>query len=255
MSQDIHADSHAPQNDKPEAASLTETSPALRRLDNFWYHYKWTVIVAVFFISVAIVCVVQLVTRPQYDTTLAIATPYRPSSEEYNDLEALLVRLCPDDFNDDGEKKINIMVYEFYSDSDIENAKNEYEDESDRFQINLQYNRDQYNQFNNYTMTGETSVYIVSPTLYERLLTNSRLQPLTALYPEGELPAGARDDGYGIDLAATDFYQYNPAAKVIPDDAILCLHSPLVSGKSSDEKAYENEKAFFHALADFRVKE
>ncbi len=252
-------------DDKLEAVSLTETSPTLKKLDNFWYHYKWTVIVVTFFVTVAVIGTVQFFSRPNYDTSVAVATHYRMNSEEYADFEALLLRICPEDFNGDGEKQVNIVIYQFYSEEEIEAAREEYakpnaEGETDRFQINGAYNKSEFDGFNRYTLTGETSVYIVSPALYERLTEGEdaskyRLVPLAELYPDGNLPAGAREDGYGINLKDTDFYKYSPAAQVLPDTAILCLHRPTVSGKSSDEAAYENEKAFFHAIADYRVEE
>ncbi len=239
--------------EKLEAASLTETSTAMRKLDNFWYHYKWTVIVVTFFVAVAIVCVVQLVTRPKYDSTLVIGTHYRMNREEHTRFEALLEQLLPEDYDGNGEKSVNVIVYEYYSEREIAAEEERLEAETDRFSINLQYNKSEYDGFNSYTLTGQSSVYIVSPALYSRLAEGERLLPLSELYPDGEFPAGVREDGLGIDLKMTDFYKYNSAASVLPDTAILCFHRPTVSGNSSNEKTYEQEKQFFHALADFKV--
>ncbi len=243
-----------PQNeDKLEAASLTETSTAMRKLDNFWYHYKWTVIVVTFFVAVGIICLVQMLTRPKYDTSLAMATHYRMNTEEYAKFEALLEQLLPEDFDGNGEKNVNIVIYQYYSEAEIAAEEERMEAESDRFAINLQYNKSEYDGFNSYTLTGESSVYIISPELYRRLYEGERLLPLSEIYPDGGLPAGAREDGFGIDLKKTDFYKYNSAASVIPDTAILCFHRPTIGGKSSKEGVYEQEKIFFRALADFRV--
>lgn len=250
--------SPTPQDDKPEAVSLTETSTAIRKLDNFWYHYKWPVIVTVFFAAVLVIGVVQFFTRPQYDSFITIATHYRMNSAEYADFEALITNVLPEDFDGNGEKSINIIIYQYYSEEEIEEARAEYArpneyGETDRFQINLQYNSTEYKNFNDHTITGETSVYIISPALYQRLLENDRLMPLAELYPDGELPEGARSDGVGINLKSTDFYRYNAAAQVIPDTAILCLHRPTVGGRSSNKTTYEHEKEFFRAIADYQV--
>ena len=51
-------------------------------LENFWYHYKWTVIVVAFFVAVAVVGIVQMVNRPQYDTSVCLASPYKMNKEE-----------------------------------------------------------------------------------------------------------------------------------------------------------------------------
>lgn len=249
------------ENDKMEAGDITAASPVLRWLDNFWYHYKWTVIVVAFFVTVAIVCTVQLVNRPDYDTSMVFGSTYRMNNEERADLEDLLVRICPEDFNDDGEKLVNLVVYQVYSEEEYESEAKAYaavtneNGETDAFQINRKYNSDEYKNFSNYTMTGETSVYILSPYLYNILMEADRLKPLSEIYTDGDLPEGAMADGFGIALSETDFYKYNPAARVIPDNAIICLHRPTLAGRSKDANLYAEDVAFFRAIADLEVKE
>ncbi len=249
-----------PAEDKLEATEVTVTSPLLKKLDNFWYHYKWTVIVVTFFATVLIVCLVQCGSRPEYDTSIVVATSYRMNSEEHGAFEDLMTRLIPADFNGDGKRLINIMTFEYYSEAEIAEKEEEYarpdaEGETDRFQINGAYNKAEFDNFNQYTLTGESSVYIVSPALYERLRESDRLLPLADIYGGDPLPAGARADGCGIDLDATDLYTYNPGIQPIPEDSILCLLRPTVSGKSSSKADYENEKKFFRALADLSVED
>ena len=78
---------------------------------------------------------------------------------------------------------------------------------------------------------------------------------LFEVYTDGTLPAGALSDGFGIALKDTDFYKYNPAAQVYPENAILCLHKPTLAGRSKNEARYAEDVAFFKAIADFEVKE
>ncbi len=241
-------------SDKLEAVSLTETSPALRWLDNFWYHYKWTVIVIVFFVSVAVIGTIQLLSRPQYDSTVVIATHYRMDTEERTALTKLLNSIC-DDFNEDGETSVNIMIYEIYSEAEYESFCDVYEAESDHFDFNRQYNMDEFNNFNQYTMTGEASIYILSPYLYETLREADRLLPLSEIYGDQSLPAGAREDGYGITLSETVFYQYNPAAQEgLTQSAILCFHRPTISGHVSEDSVLNHEKSFFCAINALTVR-
>lgn len=252
-----------PQNDsdKPEARDIMESSPALRWLDNFWYHNKWTVIVVTFFVAVLLIGIVQMVGRPKYDTSVCLASPYKMNKEERAELEKLMTRICPEDFNGNGEKLINIVEYQIYSEEEYESEADRYEamtDEEgnpDQFQINRKFNSDEYKNFSNFTMTGETSVYILSPYLYGILRDAERLKPLSEVYTDGTLPAGALPDGFGIALKDTDFYKYNPAAQVYPENAILCLHKPTISGRSKNEARYAEDMAFFKAIADFEVQE
>ena len=252
-----------PQNegDKLEAGDIVAASPALRWLDNFWYHYKWTVIVVAFFVTVAIVGIVQMVNRPSYDTSICLASPYRMNKEERAEFEKLITRICPEDFNGDGEKLLNIVEYQIFSEEEFESEADRYEEMTDengnpdQFQINRKFNTDEYNNFNNFTMTGETSVYIISPYLYNILAGAGRLKPLSEIYPDGSLPAGALSDGYGITLGDTDFYKYNTAAQVYPANAIICVHKPTIAGRSKNEAKYAEDLAFFKAIVEFEVKE
>lgn len=244
----ISIDQLPPENDKLKAADLTGTSPALRWLDNFWYHYKWTVIVVAFFVSVAVIGIVQMASRPQYDSTVVIASHYRMDSEEREAMTRLLSSIC-NDYDENGESSVNIMIYEIYSQAEYDSIADVYEAQTDHFDFNRKYNSDEYNNFNQYTMTGEASIYILSPYLYEILRQADRLMPLSEIYGDEPLPPGVREDGYGIDLSETVFYQYNPAAKEgLTESAILCFHRPTVSGHSSDKSVLENEKKFFRAI-------
>ena len=104
-------------------------------------------------------------------------------------------------------------------------------------------------------MTGETSVYILSPYLYNILKSSGRLMPLSEVFVDGRLPTGAMEDGYGVALKDTDFYQYNPAAQIYPENAIICLHRPTVSGRAGKEDRYAEDKDFFMAIVNFEAKE
>lgn len=252
-----------PQNDgdKLEAGDITAASPALRWLDNFWYHYKWTVIVVTFFLAVAVVGIVQMVNRPNYDTSICLASSYRMNKEEQAEFEKLITRICPKDFNDDGQKLVNVVEYQIYSEEEFYAEAERYESmtnengEHDQFQINREFNVDEYNNFNNFTMTGETSVYILSPYLYNLLVSADRLKPLSEIYTDGELPEGAMSDGFGIALKDTDFYRYHSAAQVYPENSIICLHKPTIAGRSKNEARYAEDVAFFMAIADYEVME
>ncbi len=244
---------HEADPEKPEAGSLTETSPFMRWLDNFWYHNKWTVLIVTFFLVVGIICIAQFFTRPTYDATVLLGSSYRVNSAEYADLEKLLEKLCPDDFDGNGEVSVNILVYQVYSEEEYLAEKESLEAESEQFEINMKFNQDELKNFDFRTgMTGDCTVCILSPYLYSRLLGGDRLMPLDLIYTDGELPVGAREDERGIDLSETDFYRYNPAAHSIPENGIICIPRPTVN---TDEQAYDEALRLFCAIADFRVAE
>ena len=36
-------------------------------LENYWYHYKWATIISAFFITVAVICIVQIASKKNYN--------------------------------------------------------------------------------------------------------------------------------------------------------------------------------------------
>ena len=62
-------------------------------------------------------------------------------------------------------------------------------------------------------------------------------------------------DGYGVALKDTDFYKYNPAAQVYPENAIICVHCPTLGGRSKKDALYAEDVAFFKAIVEFEVAE
>lgn len=246
---------HGREEEKLVPAAVEETSPVMKWLDNFWYHYKWTVIVVLFFVSVITVAIVQFATAPEYDIHIVYAGYYRMDSAERARFEDTFNGICPRDFDGNGEKLVNIRDFQIYSEQEIIEEQSRYEAESDRFEINRKYNADEFNSFSNYILTGDSSVYIISPSLYENLKSANRLAPLSELYPNGNLPVGAMEDGFGIAFGETDFYRYNPSMQVLQDDLVLCILKPNLVGANSEDKTYGEAKEFFHAVADYRVKQ
>ena len=240
--------------DKLEPELITERSPFIKWLDNYWYHYKWPTIFVAFFGILAIMLTVQMITRPKYDETFLYACTYRMNAQEYQDYEQLLERVLPDDYDGNGEKSINIMSYQIYSEDEYYEAASIAEANSDSFSLNGKYNTDEFHNFSQYAMTGECSVYLLSEYLFNQLKSADRLRPVAEIYEGKELPVGVTDDGFGIRIKDTDFYIYNPAAQILPDDMVLCLLRPTVWGGSSNETNYDRSVEFFCAIADYRIK-
>lgn len=245
------------EEEKLEAGSLTENSPALRWLDNFWYHHKWKVIIATFFVIVAVVCTVQFITRPVYDSSVVIASPYQMSKAERADFEALLKTVC-EDFDENRKINVNITDYCIYvTDEEIESDEKIFSTPEDPYRVDLAANASRKSNFYNFIKTGETSVCILSRELYTELMSNSKplMKPLSEIYTDGNLPAASLKDGYGVKLAETDFYKYSPAAQFIPDDAVICVLNPVIFGRNSKGDYHARDIAFFRAIVDFAVSE
>lgn len=239
-----------------------QKSRFLSWLDNFWYHYKWHVIIGGFFAAVLLLGLFQFLDRPKYDVNFVVAGTYRMDSEQVEDYNKVLNQMLPEDFDGNGEKNVNIMAFQVYSDAElkeeISRAEAAAEAESEHFALDPQFSKyinDEMNNFTQYTMTGDCSAYLLTPHLYKSLVNENRLLPIAELYEGVELPEGVTEDGFGVYISQTHLYQYHPAMQVMPDDMILCFLRPLVWGSSSKEQNYANEKEFFTSLIDYQIKE
>lgn len=76
---------------------------------NFWYHYKWTVIVVSFLVIVGAFLIFQALTTEKYDTTVIFCTHTYFSSQQIGELEKEL----EDAFGDlNGDGKTDIAVFQ-----------------------------------------------------------------------------------------------------------------------------------------------
>ena len=95
--------------------ALKVKSPALKWLDNFWYHYKWHTIVILFVIIVGVMLILQMCSKPDYDLHVLYAGDDRISSSreggdlsEYEKMLSDLKRISPD-VDDDGERVVDFL--------------------------------------------------------------------------------------------------------------------------------------------------
>ena len=231
------------------------SNPFLKRLDNFWYHHKWKVIIITFFLIVAVVGIVQLVNKEDYDIEVTVATHTIFYTENVNSLEGTLVSLMPEDINGDGKKNVQLNLYKIYSEEELKAANEAQTDENDNpiIYADPAYNKEQISQFNSYIMTGECTVMILSEYLYYDLVGRRAedvlLKPMSEIYGD-DLPEGTMSDGYGIRLSKTGAYELDALAW-IPDDAVICIMRPFAFNKGTNEAKYEKSVEYFKSIVEF----
>lgn len=213
----------------------------LRWLDNFWYHYKWPTIGITFAFVVVLVCTLQTCSKEKQDITLLYAGPTSWTQESLAGVDRLLDEVVlPNDFDGDGEKNATLSHYLIYSEEQIKAL------DSAEYSINRQFNSEQYDTYGTYLMTGEASVCLLDPWLYEALKSADRLRNISDFYEE--MPSGSTADGFGVRLGDTALYQKYEVLQVLPEDTVICLLRQQVVGKSHDDELYANAEEMFCAL-------
>lgn len=234
--------------EKLNSDGISTSVGAVKWFDNFWYHYKWVTIGVAFALIVLVVCTVQMCSKEKEDLIMLYAGPTVLSSSEVNDVCDALEAVCPEDFDGNGQKQINLSAYYILSENQINEQASQTDENGENVYIDNSYNSDQYDTYYTYLMTGESSVLLLDPWLYERLAASDRLVSLTEAL--GYTPESAYGE-YGIRLGETALYEQYGVMKLLPEDTVICLMRPYVAGNSGNEEYYAYEKKMFEALASF----
>lgn len=220
--------------------SLTSKSKLLGKLDNFWFYYKWHVIIGAFFLIVLTIGLVQLFGRTQHDVAVSFAGPVHITPIQSADIETELSKILTDDLTGNGNKKVKFTAYSVFSEDDIKQSGGN---------VDTSQNTTNISNFGDYVSSGECSIYFVSSYRYENLKTYERLRPLNEIF-DGQLPSGITEDGYGIRLGDLPIYELD-AFKVLPEDTYLCMTKPYIYGDSSKADKYEDMTKCFKAIVNF----
>jgi len=233
-----------------------------RFFDNLWYHHKWKIIAIVFVAAVLTVVIVQCARREKTgDVTLMTAGPYGFTTDEakLRDLQNCLANYLPEDYNKDGKKSVTLVYYSIYSEEEIAAAAARTDENGNPAGegVNRSYNSEQYQQYSQHLRLGECTVLFLSPWLFgeQTSLGETTLadlsqvletRPAGAIVPEG---GDAEGSYYGVRLSETALWRDNSAVRnALPEDTILCLCRPGLSGESSKPEKYAQSVAFFKAL-------
>ena len=189
-----------------ESYDTTVTGGFSKKAENFWYHYKWHTIVAIFIVIVVTVCTMQMCSRTDYDVHVLYAGGKSfgktADSNEYATINDAL-RIVSEDF--DGMESL------------IANDKEAF--------VNA--------------MTGSKEYYLcfLSPEIFAMydIMLESGGTPLIALNEYAKADQ-LTESGRGIKLAETDFYKL-PGISNLPDDTIICIRT--LSAAFGDRENYE----------------
>lgn len=207
-------------------------------LDNFWYHYKWHTVITLFFVIVILVCTLSTCGRETYDSTVLYAGPAYLDSEKKSGVEAVLEAVMPDDKSGDGEKNVFLNTFLIYSKEQIEEIEAETDEEGRHLDVDNSTITKNSENFYDYLMTGETSLCLLDPSLFEALLSNERL---------AEIEEGV----WGVRLGDLSIYENYAVLRELPEDTVVCFLRQNLIGGNSDDEVYENDRRLLDAILEF----
>lgn len=226
-----------------------EHGKAYAWFDNIWYHHRWKIIISLFFIIVLLVCMLQMCEREENDMTVVYAGPTLVIGNDREGVCNVLESVLPEDYSNDGIKTVNLISYQIYNKEEIQQIEAMTDAEGKHHVVDRQYISGNSEEFYDFVMTGEASVYMLAPDLYESLKEKGRLAELSAVLG---YESSLSEDSYGIKLSELDIYEEYSALRLLPEDTMVCILRQNFVGRNSDDKSYEEDKQMFRALVEFK---
>ena len=242
------------QNEKLNGTDIVTDNKAIGKLQNFWYHNKWTVIVATFFAVVLIVCSVQMFSKEKYDLTVVYGGTVHMTAEEREAFLSCVQSMLPGDYDKDGKKSVALIDYQVFSQEElyveVETMIDGQETVVLEPKVATSWNTEQYSGLQGALRMGEYSICFASPYIYETLLKDKAVQISSVT----DVPVLSYD-GKAVELGDTDLYRYNEAMQVLPADTVICLLPQYAVGASSQDDVYARSVDLFVAILTYDVVE
>lgn len=216
--------------------------------ENFWYHYKWHSIIALFLVFTIVICSVQMCQKESYDVYVLYAGNHeieRQSTDgdfpEYK-YSTLSFNRVAEDYNEDGKTQISLKDLFVLSSLEIEQIEKSDED----IEVNYSLLNENKNILKETMIYSDYYVCFLSKAVYEEYKTVDGVEMFAKLAPY--VNSGTNVEYYtdsAIYLSSTAFYSL-PGIWNLPADTVICLKNQSAFSthfnKKGAKKAYENSK-------------
>ena len=218
---------------------VTTPSTPKEKIQNFWYHYKWHSIVALFLVIAIVVCSLQFCGRQKYDAHILYAGSKNIGRTASDGDVAEIVTVKSDlktiaeDFDKNGKIDVNFTNYYFL-------GKNEQSAE----EVNDALLASDSKALSGVLEHSEYYLLFISPAVYEQY------------HKAGENDLFIDLTSYASYNQSAEYYAHNairlsslpiselPGFSIFPEDTLICIRYPsIVGGKSKEHKQhFENAK-------------
>lgn len=235
--------------DDDKAAEVTPKA----RIANFFYHYKWHTIIALFLIFAIVICSLQLCSRTKYDTYIMYAggtdigmTVSSATGQSEYLLLCDAVKKYTEDFNGDGNTVVNLQNLFLPSEEQIAEIEANRE-----LEVNYRLIADSSEIFRQNIYTGEYYICFIAEHLYDEW-TKRDTVPFAKISQYAGADADYEYAGeYGIYLRSTDLYS-EAGFSMLGEDTVICIRLysevSLVFGDKENLEVYKNSERVLRAM-------
>ena len=222
-----------PKEELQPSAPIQPPQTPKGKWENFWYHNKWPFLIGVFLAVVAVVCLVQFLTRTKYDYLVVMVTEYSMTDPEREAVVQLLEK-AGKDVNGDGEIHVNFDNLVISPDLRLQ-----------------QQTRLGQTKMSGYLAAGEVMVYGFSPYYYDMLHKSLRPENMPedeSFYFFADLGELSNNDGNPTVWNWSQIELHNAKGmENLPDDIWFGVRKPTGTAKES----LEEYKHGLQLLTDF----
>ncbi len=212
-------------------------------LDNFWYHYKWHSLIALFLVFTISVCTLQMCNKEEYDVYIVYAGQKeikRTSNGGFSEYQLITSSLeqISGDFDESGDTLVSLLDLFMLSNKEIKEVE-----ANDDYEVNYTLLRENQEKFYDTMLYSSYYVCLLSDTLYEEYREISGVKVFAPLSPYvGEGDYKYLDEGavylHGSGLSFAEL----PGIKELPDNTVICIRT--LSAVASHFSKEENEELF-----------
>ena len=232
-------ESEAQRDEKNSNADIRFEGAFFSKLSNIWYYYKWHIAVGIAIFALLLLFIGQISIGERNDGTVLMGGPYLPTLSEKKGMYLAFSEVIPKDYNDDGERSIEIIHYEVYSTEQFKAIPG--------IEKSSTQNVENIKGLNNLITVGDYPICIINNWLYEDLKAAGGVRPLSELFDE--LPECALDE-YAVRFCDTEFAKTFSVFSSLPESTVLCIRTKSVFG--ADEKLYKNAEELFCAIVKYK---
>ena len=221
-------------------APIKVRSPFYRWLDNFWYHYKWHTLIALFVVFVIVVCTLQTCSRESYDIHILYAgnreIKRTSSSGGVIEYETFLDDLSRVSEDFDGNGKIGVSLKTLFSLTAEEIEKVEA---TPGMEVNYTLLQQDASTLSGLLTVGDYYLCFLSESVYRDKRERDgvplfvSLTPYTAGIEGVRYVDGAEDAVY---LSSLSFGSL-PLLSELPEDTVICLRALTPVAEQTDRNS------------------
>lgn len=226
---------------EPKERPAPEPLTPKQKRENFWFYYKYHVLIGIAVLVVIVTSIIEIVNRPKYDMKIVMVTDNTTTQSQEEALADFFEQYIYD-YDGNGEVSIGFELQNLPLSGNID------EDEDKAQMIEAMQTR-----FLAELSVGTLSVYVMDARIYEYYsLNDGTMRSLEEEYGDFENVRGDKFDIADVlpeEAAHMSEYLYNTD---IFKDCFICQRDPqYMNGylrKDSVKKSFEQEKEFLNNL-------